>query len=196
MATRAMTADLMLKGYIINHKPVYRLMKGYHLLRSKYQIKKRKYVRYRGFNPEAPLRILEMDIKFQWVTQHNRYAFILTILDTFTRRGLSLDRWHTRSNIRQVKVIWSKVIIEHLQPGGLLEDGIVLEVRNDNDTRFAAKAVQQYFKDNSIDQVFTHPYTPQENAHIESFHAILSRSWNASTFATLVGLGNSPESIL
>jgi transposase InsO family protein len=184
---RAMTADLMLKGYIINHKKVYRLMKDYYLLRSKYQIKKRKYVRYRRVHPEAPLRILEMDIKFQWVTQHNRYAFILTILDTFTRKALA---WTVAYSIkqRQVQALWSKVIVEHLQPAGLLKQGIVLEVRNDNDTRFAAKAVQQYFKENSIEQVFTHPYTPQENAHIESFHAILSRSLGRTTFATLTDL--------
>ena len=61
---RAMTADLMLKGYIINHKKVYRLMKDYYLLRNKYEIRKHKYVRYRRVHPEAPLRILEMDIKF------------------------------------------------------------------------------------------------------------------------------------
>ena len=184
---RAMTADLMLKGYLINHKKVYRLMKDYHLLRSKHQMKKRRYVRYRRVHPKAPLRILEMDIKFQWVTQHNRYAFILTILDTFTRKTLA---WTVAYSIkqRQVQALWSKVIVEHLQPAGLLKDGIVLEVRNDNDTRFAAKAVQQYFKDNSIDQVFTHPYTPQENAHIESFHAILSRSLERTTFSTLEDL--------
>ena len=181
---RAMTADLKLKGYIINHKKVYRLMQEYHLLRSKPQTKERKYVRYRRVNPEAPLRILEMDIKFQWVFQHNRYAFILTILDTFTRRTLA---WTVAYSIKhqQVKALWSKVIAEQLQPAGLLEDGIVLEVRNDNDTRFAAIAVQRYFKDNSIDQVFTHPYTPQENGHIESFHAILSRSLERKEFATL-----------
>lgn len=181
---RAMTADLMLKGYIINHKKVYRLMREYHLLRSKLQIKKRKYVRYRRVNPEAPLRILEMDIKFQWVTQHSRYAFILTVLDTFTRRTLG---WTVAYSIKhhQVQALWTKVIAEHLQPAGLLQDGIVLELRNDNDTRFAAKAVQKYFEENSIDQVFTHPYTPQENAHIESFHAILSRSLERKEFTTL-----------
>jgi len=181
---RAMTADLMLKGYIINHKKVYRLMGEYHLLRNRIQIKKRKYVRYRRVNPEAPLRILEMDIKFQWVTQHCRYAFILTIIDTFTRKTLA---WTVAYSIkhRQVQELWSKVIRDYLQPAGLLEDGIVLEVRNDNDTRFAANAVQKYFKDNSIDQVFTHPYTPQENAHIESFHAILSRSLERKEFSTL-----------
>jgi len=181
---RAMTADLMLKGYLINHKKVYRLMREYHLLRSKLQMKPRKYVRYGRVHPQAPLRILEMDIKFQWVHRHSRYAFILTILDTFTRRTLA---WTVSYSIKQeqVKSLWTKVIIEHLQPAGLIENGIVVELRNDNDTRFAAKSVQKYFKENKINQVFTHPYTPQENAHIESFHAILSRSLERKEFKTI-----------
>ena len=136
-----------------------------------------------------------MDIKFQWVTQHDRYAFILTILDTFTRKAFA---WTGAYSIkqRQVQSLWSKVIVEHLQPADLLKDGIVLEVRNDNDTRFAAKAVQQYFKDNSIDQVFTHPYTPQENAHIESFHAILSRSLETHHLRYPCRFGDSSEKVL
>ena len=78
--------------------------------------------------------------------------------------------------------------MEHLQPAGSLDQGIVLAVRSDIDTQFAAKAVQKYFKDKSIDQVFTHPYTPQENAYIESFHPILSRSLERTTFSTLAEL--------
>ena len=40
---------------------------------------------------------------------------------------------------------------------------------------FSAKEIQAYFKENHLNKVFTHPYTPQENGHIESFHAILSK---------------------
>lgn len=58
----------------------------------------------------------------------------------------------------------------------MLNQQINVELRNDNDTRFAATLIQQYFKQNHINQVFIHPYTPQENGHIESFHAILERS--------------------
>ena len=66
-----------------------------------------------------------MDIKFQWVTQHNRYAFILTVLDTFTRKTLA---WTVAYSIKhhQVQALWSKGIVEHRQPAGLLKDGMVL----------------------------------------------------------------------
>jgi hypothetical protein len=53
--------------------------------------------------------------------------------------------------------------------------GRIIEVRNDNDSRFSAKLIQEFFKENYLNQVFTHPYTPQENGHIESFHAILAK---------------------
>ncbi len=33
-----------------------------------------------------------------------------------------------------------------------------------------------------MDQVFTHPYTPQENGHIESFHSILSKALSKQVF--------------
>jgi predicted phosphodiesterase len=37
-----------------------------------------------------------------------------------------------------------------------------------------AEEIQKYFKENHLNQVFTHNYTPQENGHIVSFRAILS----------------------
>jgi len=74
-----------------------------------------------------------------------------------------------------VKDLFSEVIVNHLQVYDMLNKGIDIEIRNDNDKRFEAKMVQQFFKENYLKQVFTHPYTPQENGHIESFHAILSK---------------------
>ena len=70
--------------------------------------------------------------------------------------------------------MWIEIIENHLQPYGCLKKDINIEIRNDNDSRFIAKSVQKFFEENKLKQVFTHTYTPQENGHIESFHAILS----------------------
>ena len=131
-----------------------------------------------------PLEMLEMDIKFVWIEQQRRHAFILTVLDVFTRTALA---WHIGFSITQhtVKHIWESVIINHLQTNNMLEKGITIEVRNDNDPRFSAKMVQDFFKTNHLNQVFTYLYTPQENPHIESFHAILGKSLDQKHFATL-----------
>ena len=72
-------------GYLINHKKVYRLMEEYHLLKEKHEKPKRSIVKYRKVLPTEPLQVLEMDIKFVWVEEHRRHAYILTVIDTFSR---------------------------------------------------------------------------------------------------------------
>lgn len=180
---RRMTADLQIQGYQINHKKVYRLMYENQLLLTKEKIKKN-YARYRILTPSMPLEMLEMDIKFVWIEQQRRHAFILTVLDVFTRTALN---WHIGFSINQhtIKHIWESVIINHLQTNNMLKKVISIEVRNDNDPRFSAKMVQDFFQENHLNQVFTHPYTPQENGHIESFHAILGKSLDQKHFETI-----------
>lgn len=184
---KAMTAALMLLGFIINHKKVYRLMDEWQLLHETRKKAPRPYVRYRRVNPTEPLTVIEMDIKFQWVLTHQRYAYILTIIDCFTRQVL---HWQVAYSItkKQVKSAWQAVIIDFLQPHQMLDKKLTIEVRNDNDSRFAAKEVQAYMTENHLSQVFTHPYTPEENGHIESFHAILGKSLAKRTFYTIEDL--------
>ena len=82
----------------------------------------------------------------------------------------------SRETLRSgVKRAWEHLIEQHLQPNDLLKKKLHIEIRNDNDKRFSAKLVQKFLKENHITQVFTHPYTPQENGHVESFHSILSQ---------------------
>lgn len=147
----------------------------------------RPYVKYRRVNPTQPLTVIEMDIKFQWVVSHQRYAYILTIIDCFTRKVL---HWKVAYSIKKNSVIsaWQQVIINYLQPYQMLGKEIIVEVRNDNDSRFFAEEVRKYMEDNHLNQVFTHPYTPQENGHIESFHAILDKSLGGKDFSTISDL--------
>jgi len=128
--------------------------------------------------------MLEMDIKFAWVESESKHAYILTVLDVFTRTALA---WHVGFSIKKhtIKKVWEEVIENHLQPHDMLKKGVSIEVRNDNDPRFSAKLVQDFFAEIYLNQVFTHPYTPQENGHIESFHAILGRSLEQKHFMEL-----------
>lgn len=184
---KAMTAALQLQGYMINKKKVYRLMEKYQLLRDKPKKKGKTYVKHRRVDAAEPLSVLEMDIKFQWVVEHQRYAFILSIIDCFTRKILY---WDAAYSIKQNQVIraWEEVIVKYLQPHNTKARKLIIEVRNDNDSRFYADKVKHFLQENALNQVFTHPYTPQENGHIESFHAILGRSLEKKYFATLVDL--------
>ncbi len=168
-----MRSALIIMGYFINPKKVYRIMKENQLLRERHKKSPKTYAKYRILIPENPLELLEMDIKYFWIAKDRRYAYVLTIIDTFTR--VALD-WRVGFTMKayQVQEIWEKVIINYLQPADSLKNGIHIEVRNDNGPQFSAKTIQQFFQDNYLNQVFTHPYTPQENGHIESFHSILS----------------------
>ena len=184
---RKMAFQLMIMGFMINHKKVYRLMQQAQLLKARQKTTDKKYVKYRIVTPQAPLEVLEMDIKQVWVTEHRRHAYILTILDTFTRAVLHWNIGYHMKRV-QVKQAWEQVIIEHLQSADQLSKGVHVEIRNDNGPQFGAKEIREFFQQNYLHQVFTHPYTPQENGHIESFHGILSQSLDKQVFWSLTQL--------
>ena len=46
-------------------------------------------------------------------------------------------------------------------------------VRNDNGSQFEATIVQEYLRKKGVIQEFTKPATPEQNAHIESYHSIM-----------------------
>jgi putative transposase len=181
---KLITARLKIQGYYINHKKVYRLMDEYHLLEKAKRKIGRNFVKYRIVTPAGPLRVLEMDIKYVWIVGKASYGYILTVIDTFTRYIL---HWKVGLSMReaQVKQVWDYIIVHYLQPANMLEKGIDIEVRNDNGKQFCSTMIQQYFKDNYLGQVFTHPYTPEENAHVERFHRTLGKSLKLEFFKTL-----------
>lgn len=168
-----MTYALKALGFHINKKKVYGLMARHQLLHDPLPKGVKNYVKYRRVMPSEPLTLLEMDIKMVWLEEYRKHAYILTIIDTFTRVVLYHIVLYSIKK-QEIKEAWDSVIINHLQPSDCLNRKLEIEVRNDNDKRFSAKIIQEYFKENDLNQVFTHPYTPQENGHIESFHKILA----------------------
>lgn len=178
---RKMTYQLRILGYLINHKKVYRLMESALLLKSRHKGSDKQYAQFRTVNPISPLEVFEMDIKQVWTVRDRRYAYILTIIDTFTRAVL---HWSVGYHMKkaQVKSAWEKLIITYLQPADLLSKGVHVELRNDNGPQFGANQIREFFEENYINQVFTHPYTPQENGHVESFHNILNRAVGKQVF--------------
>jgi len=189
---RTVTTTLQVKGWYVNHKKVYRLSKENGLLSKPRKKAGRTFVKFRRVTPLGALQILEMDIKYCWIEGKKKYAFILTVIDTFTRYVL---HWSAGYHMRQeqVKQVWEYIIVHYLQPADLLNRSIEVEVRNDNGKQFCAQMVQSYFTENHLNQVFTHPYSPEENGHIESFHKILGRSLKNNYFSNLESLNNRLE---
>lgn len=184
---RMITVNLAIMGYYINHKKVYRLMQSYLLLESPKKSKGRNFVKYRRVIPEGPLRILEVDMKYIWIYGKRSHSKVLTIIDTFTRYVLHWEVGYSMKSI-QVKQAFEYVIAEYLQPADLLNLEVETVVRNDNDKVFESQLMQNFFRDNEVKQEFTHPYTPEENGHIESFHSILGKALKHDKFDNLQAL--------
>jgi putative transposase len=78
----------------------------------------RNFVTYGRVAPKEPLRMIEMGIKYFWIHGTSKYAFVLTILNTFTRFVLSWDVGYAMKAI-QVKALWEHEIAEYLQPANI-----------------------------------------------------------------------------
>lgn len=184
---KLITKTLCLEGYYINHKKVYRLMYEHLLLEDRKKSAGKKYVQYRRVAPKGPLEVLEMDIKYVWLDEKRRYAFVLTVIDTFTRYVL---HWSVglQMKTQQVKEVWEYVIAHYIQPYRGKDYSIDIEVRSDNGKQFSSKEIIAFFNENELNQVHTHPYTPEENGHIESFHNTLGKSIKKDRFTNLSDL--------
>lgn len=190
---RKMTAYLMYLGFIINHKKVYRLMKKAKLLQPKREKEAKMYARYRILCPEGPLRLIEMDIKQITIDGTGQKCYLLTLIDVFTRvalhfrLGLSMKQDAVQDAVRAV-------IEDHLEVHQIFGWELHIEIRSDNGPQFCATKLREFMKENHLCQTFTHPYTPEENGHVESFHSILAKALEGQWFADKAALDKWLES--
>lgn len=175
-----MTDQLGNRGYWINDKKVYRLMAEAGLLLGQ-RIRRGKggrRIEHKLVLPERPYEILEMDIKQLYINGIDRNMSLLTILDTFTRS--TVGRYEGFSITQhEVQLLWEEVLRDE-QIRKYTQRGVI--IRSDNGSQFVARRVQDYFKEKTILQEFTHVATPEENGHIESFHAILEAALQDEEF--------------
>jgi len=158
------------KGYIINKKKVYRLMKEHNLLNpSKFiQRSPRLWVSELVPDPQVVFENLEIDIKYIYVQGTRTNAMQLTVLDVKSRYVLG---YCMGNSIRKKDVInlFEKIFALFNMPEKFY-------IRCDNGSQFVANEVRQYFDMHpGAQQEFTRPATPEQNGHIESFHAIIAR---------------------
>ena len=154
--------------YMIGSNRTYRIMNENNLLkfqRNKQKRLNRNWVKDLVPKVEHPFTFLEFDIKFAYIQGRRSNVMILTVLDVFSRWNLGQYISHS---IRKEDVInlVEKITSQYQMPESFI-------VRNDNGSQFVANQVQQYFAQKNIVQEFTKPSTPQQNAHIESYHSIM-----------------------
>ncbi len=157
------------RNYVINPKKVYRLMRQAGLLNKVVKQKRqpRNWVRQLLPPAKQAFDYLEFDLKYAYVAGKNRNALLLSVIDVKTRwvLGQFMD-WTIKKE--QVIQLFDQIFEAYPLPKHFY-------VRNDNGSQFEAQQVQQYFEQKGITQEFCKPATPEQNAHIESYHSILER---------------------
>lgn len=156
-------------GYIISSKKVYRLMSEHKLLNlpTKTKFTKRAWVKELVPKPVVHFSYLEFDIKYIYIKGKRKNGLLITVIDVYSRWVLGqYISWQIRKG--DVIKIFDKIFTTYTIPEKIF-------VRNDNGSQMIAQTVQKYFKDKKVVQEFTKPATPEQNAHIESYHSIIER---------------------
>lgn len=158
----------------------------YLLLENKRARTGRDFVKYRRVTSSGPLRVLEMDIKYFWIHEKRQSAYVLTVIDTFTRYAMHWAAGYAMK-IEQVKHVLEFIVAEYLQQAEISFEQIDVDVvvRSDNGKQFNSKVMSSFFVQNSIRNEFTRPYTPEENGLVECFHCILGNVLSKDEFTSL-----------
>lgn len=156
-------------GYVISPKKVYRLMSDHKLLNlpTKTKLTKREWVKELVPKPVTHFSYLEFDIKYIYIKGKRKSALLITVIDVYSRWVLGQYlSWQIRKG--DVIKLFDRIFETYTVPEKIY-------VRNDNGSQMVAQTVQKYFKDKEVVQEFTKPATPEQNAHIESYHSIIER---------------------
>nr|WP_233168339.1 IS3 family transposase [Paenibacillus roseus] len=154
---------------MINKKKVYRLCKKMNVLRPQRK-RKTKHPKRLANNSvvTGSNQLWETDIKYGWVEGEQRFFFLMSIIDVFDRAIVS---YHHGLSCEAKDLV--QITQEALMKRQLFDKMIRPVMRSDNGPqfishRFAAACEQFHIVHERIP-----PKTPNKNAHIESFHAIL-----------------------
>lgn len=159
--------ELFDRGFLINHKKVYRLMRENKLLCGTaitVRGSKRKFVRFRKIKALYPLEYLCMDIKY--IRINGKFAYLLSLIDIYSRKIVG---YVFKQSIKQHDVLW---LLKNVLPQ---EANVQITIRNDNGSQFIAKSVRSYLEEIKVNHEFAHIATPEDNAYIEAFHSIMER---------------------
>lgn len=156
--------------YTINHKKVYRLMKESMLLNVPVpkQKNKKTWVKQLVPKPTGPFAYWEFDIKFIYIHRIGRYAPMLSVVDVYSRY---LIGWMMQWSIKKEDVVgfFDAILKDYRMP-------TAVTVRCDNGSQFESNLLRDYLESKQIVQEFTKPATPEQNAHIESYHSIITNA--------------------
>lgn len=166
---RALTAALRREGFVINHKKVYRLTSDAQLLAPQRhgRLVKRLLAPRGKVKAARPYQHLQMDIKYVYIHGERRWAYLLTVLDVFSR---CIVGQLFALSVRAREVV---ALLNAEAPTWTSAEGVRL--RTDHGAQFVANELAEALRQLKITHEFTHPGVPEENAFIESWHSIVHR---------------------
>lgn len=155
-------------GLIINKKRVYRLCKEMDILLPRRR-QKRRFIRRISRNREvvAVNTLWETDLKYGYIAGERRFFFVQTILDVADRMVVDYHIGLTCTGSQAAQTL--RCAWERRRPS----DDHPLVVRSDNGPQFTGKAWMATCEELGIEYEYIPVRTPNKNAHIESFHALL-----------------------
>jgi putative transposase len=167
--TTCLKEDYMLK---INKKKVYRLCKELDILRPQRKIKKhhpRKLAKREEINGSNQL--WEMDLKYGYITGTDQFFFQLSLIDVFDKNIISYHLGLSCKSEDACRVLKNALAKRKLTKGM----NNLPKIRTDNGPQFVSKLFGNTCESLGVKHQRIPVKTPNMNAHIESFHAILER---------------------
>lgn len=157
---------LIIEGWKVNHKKVERLWREEGLQLPKRHKKRRRLYHHNAsvirLRPKYPNHIWAIDFVHDKLSNGRPYK-MLTVLDEYTRQGLSVD---VRFKMGSADVL------EALYPL-LLKHGKPDYIRSDNGPEFVAEALQEWLRRVGIKPIQIFPGSPWENGYNERFNGTL-----------------------
>ena len=155
------------KGYVWNHKRVYRI---YRELELNMRIKpKKRLIREKPETLAVPTAINEcwsMDFMHDQLEDGRNYR-LFNVLDDFNREGLAIEVDLSLPAARVVRTL--EQIIEWR--------GKPKQIRCDNGPEYISKLLEIWADKNHIQLVFIQPGNPQQNAYIERYNRTVRYDW-------------------
>lgn len=167
--------DLKNQGYEINKKKVYRLMRDHRLLYPKRRARPadKMYVSHSIPLCSRPFEVIEIDIKYIYIHGMKRHAYLITMLDVFTRMALVWQLgWKMRAS--EVLLLVNNLFSQWLIPCNIDPLKMSVKIRTDNGSQFIARLFRERLNDAHIENEYIQPGTPEQNGHIEAFHGTLN----------------------
>lgn len=165
---------LMLKRQhqlVINKKKVYRLCKQMGVLRPQRPIKLKHPKRLANNRIiTSSNQLWEVDIKYGWIVGEQRFFFFMGIIDVFDRAIIS---YHIGLTCEAKDLV--QIVQEALMKRQLFNAPEKPVIRSDNGPQFVSNLFEETCTQFNMIHERIPVKTPNKNAHIESFHAILEQ---------------------